>query len=102
MMDAFGDSPLLITAFPPTVNVAFRDRPLEQALADLAGQAGVSVVLDPRVPERDKLLVTAQLLNTPIDTAVRVAAELAGQKAVALGSNVFYVTTPDHAKMMRE
>ena len=44
----------------------------------------------------DSLLVTAQLLNTPVDTATRVVAELAGQKMVAL-DNVFYVTTKEHA-----
>ena len=40
---------------PPTVNVVFEGRPLEKALADLASQTGMNIVLDPRVADRDKL-----------------------------------------------
>jgi hypothetical protein len=84
-----------LQSLPPAVCAVFDKKPLEQALANLAEQSGKNVVLDARVPERDKLLITAQLLNTPIDTAVRVVAELAGQKMIAL-DNVYYVTPVEH------
>jgi hypothetical protein len=82
------------------VCAVFDKEPLEQALANLAEQSGKNVVLDARVPERDKLLITAQLLNTPIDSAVRVVAELAGQKMIAL-DNVYYVTTQEHSNHLQ-
>jgi hypothetical protein len=53
-------------------------------------------VLDSRVTDRDKLVVSARLLNTPTDTAVRVLAEQVNLKSVAL-DNVFIVTTREHA-----
>ena len=98
--EAFGPGPFDPAALPPTVNVVFDNRQLESALGELAGQSGKNVVLDPRVPNTDKLFVRVKLLNTPVDTAIRVAAELAGQKVVVM-DNVFYVTTPEHAKALQ-
>jgi RNA polymerase sigma factor (sigma-70 family) len=80
----------------PFVNIVSDRQPLERALADIAEQSGRNVVLDSRVNERDKLVVTARLLNTPTDTAVRVLAELCSLKSVPL-DNVFVVTTREHA-----
>jgi hypothetical protein len=80
----------------PLVNVALDRQPLERALADIAEQSGRNVVLDSRVTDRDKLVVSAKLLNTPADTAVRILAELCSLKSVPL-DNVFVVTTREHA-----
>lgn len=79
----------------PLINVAFQDRPLSEALRDLSDQADLSVVLDGRVGDKAKTPVTARLLNTPIDTAVRLLADMAGLKHF-LVDNVIYVTTPDN------
>ncbi|HEY1379807.1 MAG TPA: RNA polymerase sigma factor [Gemmataceae bacterium] len=85
---------------PPTVNAVFEARPLEKALADLAGQAGKNIVLDPRVQDKEKkLTVSAQLLNTPIDAAVLVVADMIGLEPVTIG-NVYYVTTKDNAQRL--
>jgi RNA polymerase sigma factor (sigma-70 family) len=81
---------------PPTVNIAFDNQPLEKALADLADQTGRNFVLDPRVQEKDKLMVSVQLLNTPVGAAVRVIADMVGLQPVTIG-NVFYVTTKENA-----
>src|SRR5439155_16619016 len=80
----------------PLVNVVCDTRPLERALADIAEQAGRNVVLDTRITDREKLAVTAKLLNSPLDTAVRVLAEMVNLKSVQL-DNVFVVTTREHA-----
>jgi RNA polymerase sigma factor (sigma-70 family) len=80
----------------PLVNVVYDRRPLERVLADIAEQSGRNVVLDPRVTDREKLTVTAKLLNAPTDTAVRVVADLVNLKAVQV-DNVFFVTTREHA-----
>ncbi len=85
---------------PPTVNAVFEDRPLEKALADLAAQAGKNIVLDPRAQDKEKkLTVSAQLLNTPIDAAVLVVADMVGLEPVTIG-NVYYVTTKDNAQRL--
>jgi hypothetical protein len=80
----------------PLVHIILRQRLLGTALADIAQQSGRDIVLDPRVRDPDQLLVTATLLNTPTDTAVRVLAEMTNLKAVQL-NNLFFVTTRDFA-----
>jgi hypothetical protein len=96
VLEAFGPGVESSTLNPPTVNVAFQGRSLEKALADVAVQSGKNIVLDPRVADKEKLVVTAQLLNTPIDAAVRVLADMVGLQAVTM-ENVYYVTTPENA-----
>jgi type II secretory pathway component GspD/PulD (secretin) len=95
VLEAFGPAVSYESA-PPTVNVAFEARPLDKALADLAAQSGKNLVLDPRVQDRETLTVTAQLLNTPIDSAVKVVADMAGLQPVVL-ENVYYITTKENA-----
>jgi len=85
---------------PPTVNVVFEGRSLDKALAELASQTGKNIVLDPQVEDKQKKLsVSAQLLNTPIDAAVVVVADMVGLQPVATG-NVYYVTTRDNAQRL--
>jgi type II secretory pathway component GspD/PulD (secretin) len=85
----------------PAVNVVFSNRPLENALADLAAQTGKNVVLDPRVQDKEKLVVSARLLNTPIDSAVLVVADMVGLQPVTIG-NVFYITTKPNADRLHK
>jgi RNA polymerase sigma factor (sigma-70 family) len=84
-------SPLL-----PLVHVVYVERPLEEALRELAVGTTYSVVIDDRAADPVKVEVTATLLNAPLDTAVRVLADMAGLQPVRL-DNVFYVTTPENA-----
>jgi type II secretory pathway component HofQ len=86
---------------PPTVNVVFEGRPLEKALADLASQTGMNIVLDPRVADRDKLSVSGQFLNTPLDSAVRVVADMVDLEPVR-SENVYYVTTKENALRLHD
>ncbi|HEX5271996.1 MAG TPA: hypothetical protein VFW33_15975, partial [Gemmataceae bacterium] len=58
---------------------------------DLGEQAGVSVVVDARAADKAKTPVTASFLNLPLDTAVRVLADMAGLKSY-LNDNVLYVS----------
>lgn len=67
----------------------------------LAGQTGANVVLDPR---QKKLAAEAQsdleLTDVPLETAVRLAAEVAGMKAVRMG-NVLFVTSEARGEKLR-
>jgi RNA polymerase sigma factor (sigma-70 family) len=83
-------------SLPPLVNLVCEQVRLEQVLSDIARQSGRNVVLDPRVKDRERIVITATLLNTPVETAMRVVAELANLKSVAM-DNVLFVTTVEQA-----
>jgi hypothetical protein len=77
------------------VDAQFDQLPLKEALQDLADQSGLSVVLDPTL-DADKRPVSITLSNVPVDTAVRVLADMVDGKMVVL-DNVLYVTTFEKA-----
>lgn len=80
----------------PLVHATLEKCPLEDAVKELAEQSGFNVVLDNRATERAKTTVSARLLNTPLDTALRLLADMADMRAVHL-DNVLYVTTKENA-----
>jgi hypothetical protein len=85
----------------PLVSADFDRRPLGEALKELARQGGMNVVVDVRVAEKAKAPVTARLLNTPLDTAVRTLADMAELKPFLL-DNLLYVTARDNADRLEE
>jgi hypothetical protein len=86
-------------ALLPLVFEDFDDQPLPVALRTLANATGLSVVLDHSAA--DKLpKVTAQFHNVPVDTAVRVLADMADLGMVRL-DNVLYVTARDKAARLQ-
>ena len=85
----------------PLVHASFDRRPLEEGLRELAEQSGFNVLLDARAGEKGKLAVSGQLLNAPLDTAVRFLADMADLRAVTR-DNVIYVTTPENAGNLQE
>src|SRR5262245_14528650 len=88
--------PLTPPALPPVCTV-FDKRPLDQALRDLSELADVTVLLDTnRAAELAQAPVTASLKKVPVDTAVRLLADMAGLKMVQV-EKVLYVTTRENA-----
>jgi hypothetical protein len=87
--------------FLPLVSADLQKRPLDEALKELADQADFNVLLDPRAGEKAKAAVTARLANMPLDTAVRLLANMAELKSYQV-DNVLYVTTPENAARMEE
>jgi hypothetical protein len=86
----------------PLVWKYFCEDPLAEALDTLSENSGYNVVLDPRVRGKTRdTVVTARLINVPVDTAVRIVADMAGL-AVVRRDNIFYLTTPENARRMRE
>lgn len=85
----------------PLVSLAYTNMQLPNVLTDIARQSGRNIVLDPRVKDHDKLVVTATMLNVPVDTAVRVLAEMTGLRCVLMDS-VFFVTSLEHAANLQE
>lgn len=95
----FADRPSMSGPLPPLVSGAFDKVPLETVLKEL--NAYGNVVLDVRGSEEAQAPVTADLANVPLDTAVRMFADMAGLKVVSL-DNVLYVTSVENADALRE
>src|SRR5260370_22515429 len=75
-------------ALKQPIDVAFEMRPLAEALKELSDMTGVSIVLDAQkaaqMAQDPKLEVTADFHNVPLKNAVRILADMAGLKSLAL------------------
>jgi RNA polymerase sigma factor (sigma-70 family) len=85
----------------PLIWDSFEETPLTQIVPRLAETSGFNIVADPQAGEKLQTKLTAQLNNVPVNTAVRLLANMAGLSVVRL-DNVFYVTTAENAKHLRE
>jgi len=70
-------------------------------IKQLAADTGANVVVDPRLGEMAKRAVTLKLDDVPLETAVRLLAEVADLRAVR-SSNVLFITTPEKARDFRD
>jgi hypothetical protein len=85
----------------PNVTANFRERALDQALKELADQAGISVILDERATGHARSTrVTARFEQSPLDTAVALLADMGDLNSVAM-DNVLYVTSKANALAIR-
>jgi RNA polymerase sigma factor (sigma-70 family) len=90
--------------FPPVIPLVwdvFEETPISKALIRVTEQTPFTVIVDSSVKDKVKLNATAQFNNVPVDTAVRLLANMADLSMVKL-DNVFYLTTPEKAKRLRE
>jgi hypothetical protein len=67
------------------------------AIKQLAADTGANLIVDPRLKDKAKTPVTLKLEDVPLETAVRLLAEVADLRAVRQ-SNVLFVTSPDKVK----
>lgn len=74
--------------------------PFASTAKQLAADTGANLVIDPRLKEKANAGVTLKLDDVPLETAVRLLAEVADLRAVRM-SNVLFVTTPDRAEKLR-
>jgi hypothetical protein len=88
-------------ALAPMVDVEFDNRPLNDALRELADQSGINVVVDVRARQSAQTAITARLSHVPVDTAVRVLADMTDLKSLAI-DNVIYVTSKPNAKVLEK
>jgi hypothetical protein len=70
------------------------------AVKSLAADTGANVVLDPRLKDKANAAVTLKLDDVPLETAVRLMAEVADLSVVRM-NNVLFVTTPERAEKLR-
>jgi type II secretory pathway component HofQ len=82
------------------VSVDLDHEQMGKALARLAKETATNLVVDPRVLKDAQTPVTLPLDDVPLETAVRLIAEMAGLKPVRVG-NVLFVTTKANANEMK-
>lgn len=82
------------------VSVDCDGTPFATATKQLVAETGANVVVDPRLKEKANAAVTLKLDDVPLETAVRLLAEVADLRAVRM-NNVLFVTTPDRAEKLR-
>jgi type II secretory pathway component GspD/PulD (secretin) len=68
---------------------------------ELAADTGANLVVDPRLGDKAKKEVTLALEDVPLETAIRLLAEVSDLRAVR-SSNVLFVTTAERAKDFRD
>jgi len=87
---------------PPLVSVSFKKQPIDGVLDDLSEKTGVNIVLDSSISkEAGKLPITARFLNVPLDSVLRLCANMADLKVCEI-DNVIFVTTPERAKALEK
>jgi hypothetical protein len=82
------------------VSIDLERVPLGAALRQLARDTATNLVLDPRLDKEAETPMTLRLDDVPLETAVRMLAEVASLKPVRVG-NVLFVTTKIRAVELR-
>ena len=90
--DDFGS----VLLMQPLVSAIYKEKPLNEALADLAEEYDLTIVMAPQAADNRMGFVNARLLNVPADKAIEMLALQADLRVVQKGSS-FFVTSKDHA-----
>jgi hypothetical protein len=80
----------------PLVYPFFKEKRLDAALKELSEASGHNILLDKRLGPKAEVPVTLQMTNAPLDTVVRLLADMSDLDTVFL-DNVIYVTTKENA-----
>jgi hypothetical protein len=80
----------------PLVHLILEKSSFEDAIREIAEQTDFNIVVDNRAGDKAKTPVSARLLNTPMDTALRLLTDMADLRVVHI-DNVLYVTTKENA-----
>lgn len=80
----------------PLVSVVYKEKALNEAVADLAEEFDLNVVVGPQAADNRMAFVTARLLNVPADKALELLAVQADLRVVRKGAS-FLITSRDHA-----
>lgn len=79
----------------PLVSMIFKEKPLNEAVAELAEEYNLTVIVSPQSGDARTGFVSARLLNTPADKALELLA-LQCDLRVLPKANSFFITTRDH------
>ena len=86
----------------PLVHASFEDRSLDEILHELSERTDYTVALDAhKTGEKAKVKLTANFKRVPLDTAVRLLADMAGLKMVT-AEKALYVTDKANAEILQQ
>jgi hypothetical protein len=94
---------LISRQYRQKVDLNINEEKFGTVLKKLSRQYGVNLVLDPRTAAtktHDKM-VTLEVEEVPLETAIRLLTEMAGAKPVLMG-NVLFITTEERAEKLRD
>jgi hypothetical protein len=83
----------------PLVRMTFTETPIRKIVEELAEKFDRTILIAPYLAERGDALVTAKLVNVPLDHAVELLADMAELALIKRG-NALYVTSRERAKEM--
>jgi hypothetical protein len=93
------DGPAQLLLPYPLVSAVYREKPFNEAVADLAADHDLTVVVAPQAGDNRTAFVSARLLNVPADKALELLALQADLRVLRKG-NAFFVTGKDHADQL--
>jgi len=94
------DEGLTIRQLRQRVNIDAEGKSLTETLKELADETGANVVVDPRAKKSADEKITLKIDDVPLESAVRLAADMGGLAVVRM-SNVLFVTTEARADKLR-
>ncbi len=94
------DEGLTIRQLRQRVNIDADGKSLTETLKELADETGANVVIDPRAKKAADEKITLKIDDVPLESAVRLAADMGGLSVVRM-SNVLFVTTEARADKLR-
>jgi hypothetical protein len=80
---------------PVLVSAVYKEKPLNEALADLAEEHDLTITVAPQAADNKAAFVNARLLNVPADKAIELMALQADLRVVRKG-NAWLVTSKEH------
>ena len=94
------DEGLTLRQLRQRVTVDADGKTLAETLKELADETGANVVVDPRAKKLADEKITFKLEDAPLESAVRLAADVGGLAVIRMG-NVLFVTTEARADKLR-
>jgi len=95
------DEGITIRQLRQRVNLEADGKILTDIFKGLANETGANVVIDPRIAKKaSDEKITLKLEDVPLETAVRLAADVAGYSVIRM-SNVLFVTSEARAEKLR-
>ena len=94
------DEGLTIRQLRQRVSVDVDGKTLSETLKELAEDTGANVVIDPRAKKMSDEKIALKLDDAPLESAVRLAANVGGLSVIRMG-NVLFVTTDANAEKLR-
>lgn len=82
------------------VRVNCDGRPFVEVIRQLSAETGANLIVDPRLKDKAEHKITLRLEDVPLESAVRLLAEVADLRTLRM-NNVLFITTAERAERLR-